>query len=345
MIEKKELENRIDQIVSPVMNTQTPGMVLLAARGKDILLHKAYGMADLQRGIPITTKSQFAIASNTKQFTCFALMMLKDRGLLHYDDAIADFFPDFPAYRHRVTIRHLMNHCSGIPEYIESPSWLAWEKAACADTAELLDFISALDDLEFEPGSRFSYCNSGYVMLGNIIEQLTYMPFGKFLEKEIFLPAGMHCACAPDSAAERGDALTEGYEINHGKSIRQPYDMALIGYADGNIQATACDMLAWHRFLYEKKGFPLVSPKTLAEAFSTQEKTDTEDRTYGFGLIKSGSGARREIWHGGGTMGFTSRCSRYIEENLSIIMLSNMHGLPQDELYSQIASEIFAALI
>ena len=258
MIEKKELENRIDQIVSPVMNTQTPGMVLLAARGKDILLHKAYGMADLQRGIPITTKSQFAIASNTKQFTCFALMMLKDRGLLHYDDAIADFFPDFPAYRHRVTIRHLMNHCSGIPEYIESPSWLAWEKAACADTAELLDFISALDDLKFEPGSRFSYCNSGYVMLGNIIEQLTYMPFGKFLEKEIFLPAGMHCACAPDSAAERGDALTEGYEINHGKSIRQPYDMALIGYADGNIQATACDMLAWHRFLYEKK-VPLLS--------------------------------------------------------------------------------------
>ncbi len=341
MIDKTALEKRLDQVIAPVMNDHTPGMMLLIACGDEILLRKPYGMADLEKKIPVKPDDQFAIASNTKQFTCMAIMMLKEQGLLEYDEPIARFFPDFPDYRHHVTIRHLMNHQSGIPDYTEAPNWCTWKGYEKAVTADMLEFIKSVGDVTFTPGERFSYCNAGYVMLGSIVEQLSGMPFGAFLEKNILAPAGMTGACAPDSTLQRGERLVEGYNLEEdGSYVKQPYDMALVGYADGNIQATADDMLAWHNYLYDPRKQRLVKPETLAEAFSQQHKTDADDLRYGFGLIKSEYYGHQEIWHGGGTMGFASRCSRYIDKNLSIIMLSNVLGLPKYELFYQIADEV-----
>ena len=342
MINKTLLEERLDQIISPVIHSRTPGMALIISRGEEILIRKTYGMADLQKNIPVTLDHQFAIASNTKQFTCMAIMMLKEQGLLDYDEPIAKFFPDFPDYRHQITIRHLMNHQSGIPDYTEAPDWLTEHRETLP--ADMLEFIKSLGDLNFAPGERFSYCNSGYVMLGSIVSQLTGMPFGTFLEQNILAPAGMAHACAPDSASRRAPHLAEGYNLEEdGSYVKQPYDMALVGYADGNIQATADDMLAWHHYLYGGAQ-KLVKPETLAEALAEQCETDMEDCAYGFGLIKSENKGCREIWHGGGTMGFSSRCSRYIDEDLSIIMLTNVLGLPKYELYHKIAAEVFAVL-
>lgn len=342
MIDKTALEERLDRVIMPVMNKHTPGMMLLIACGAEILLRKPYGMANLEKRVPVKPDDQFAIASNTKQFTCMAIMMLKEQGLLDYDEPIARFFPDFPDYRNRVTIRQLMNHQSGIPDYTETPGWLTWKGYEKGVTADMLGFIKTLGNTAFAPGQRFSYCNSGYVMLGSIVEQLSGMSFGAFLEKNILAPVGMTHACAPDSTLQRGENLVEGYNLEEdGSYTRQPYDMALVGYADGNIQATADDMLAWHNYLYNPDRQRLVKPETLAEAFSQQYETDMDNSLYGFGLIKSDFHGRREIWHGGGTMGFASRCSRYIDEHLSIIMLSNVLGLPKYELFYQIAEEVF----
>lgn len=347
MIHKNILEQRLDKVICKVCSGQTPGMALLISQNDDVLLRKAYGMADLEKKIPVTMETQFAIASNTKQFTCMAVMMLKEQGLLDYDETINRFFPDFPDYCKNITVRHLMNHQSGLPDYTESEEWLNHGTSADFLAEEMEARIRTLGDLRFAPGSKFAYCNSGYVLLGRIVEKLSGMKFGAFLEKKILAPAGMARACAPDDAdaKHRGTHLAQGYTLQEdGTYLKEPYDMALIGYADGNIQATADDMLAWHRFLYEDHAAALISKETLDEAFAQQVTTDDPALKYGFGLIKSCENGRREIWHGGGTLGFTSRCSRYVDDRISIIMLTNLLGLPKYALYNDIAAEVFALL-
>ncbi len=347
MIQKDILEKRLDKVIGKVVSDQTPGLALIISQNNDVLIRKAYGMADLEKKIPVTMETQFAIASNTKQFTCMAIMMLKEQGLLDYDETIDRFFPDFPDYCKNITIRHLMNHQSGLPDYTESEEWLNHGDSADFLPDEMEAHIKTLGDLHFAPGSKFAYCNSGYVLLGRIVEQLSSMKFGAFLEEKILAPAAMTHACAPDDAkiCSRAPHLAQGYTLQEdGTYLKEIYDMALVGYADGNIQATADDILAWHRFLYSDSAETLVAKETLSEAFTQQIPTDDPALKYGFGLIKSCENGHREIWHGGGTLGFTSRCSRYVDDEISIIMLTNLLGLPKYALYNEIAAEVFALL-
>lgn len=347
MIQKEILEQHLDKVIGKVINDHTPGMALLISQNDDVLIRKAYGMADLEKKIPVTMETQFAIASNTKQFTCMAVMVLKEQGLLDYDETIDRFFPDFPDYCKNITIRHLMNHQSGLPDYTESEEWLNHGASADFLADEMESHIKSMGDLHFTPGTKFAYCNSGYILLGRIVEQLSGMKFGAFLQKNILAPAAMVHACAPDDASplHRAVHLAEGYTLQEdGSFLKEPYDMALVGYADGNIQAAADDMLAWHRFLYNGDAETLISKESLREAFTTQIPTEDPALKYGFGFIKSCENGRREIWHGGGTLGFTSRCSRYIDDQISIIMLTNLMGLPKHALYNDIAAEVFALL-
>ena len=190
MMQQGNLEQRLDAVIAPVMNEKTPGMALLIAKGDEILLRKAYGMADLENGRPITPEDNFVIASNTKQFTCFAILMLQEQGLLSLDETIDRFFPDFPPFVKNITVRQLMNHQSGIKEYFDDSTWQKWDQAACASAKDMLEIIKTFDVLDFEPDSQYSYSNSAYVMLGEIVSQLSGMPFGKFLEEKILKPVG-----------------------------------------------------------------------------------------------------------------------------------------------------------
>ncbi|MDD4376604.1 MAG: serine hydrolase [Eubacteriales bacterium] len=341
MVNRESLEERLDKIIIPIMNENTPGMALLIAEGEEVILRKAYGMADLERHIPITINDNFVIASNTKQFTCLAIMMLKEKGLLDYDETIERFFPDFPEYNKIVTIRQLMNHQSGIKEYFEDDTWTKWEGAECATTEEMLEIIKKFDGLDFEPGTQYSYSNSAYVMLGNIIEQITNTPFGKFIKENIIDKVGMLNTFAPDYLDDRPDNLIEGYTIKEDGSFKkQEYDMALVGYADGNMQSNVDDMYKWHNFLYMSNSDKIMSRETMDEAFIENQLKDGTKTGYGFGFFIGEWNGHREIWHTGGTNGFISRCSRYVDDNLSVIMLTNYEGLPKDELYEKIINQV-----
>ena len=344
MIRRKDLEQRLDAVISPVMHEGTPGMALLIAEGEDILLRKAYGTADLAAGRPIVPEDNFVIASNTKQFTCMAILMLCEQGLLSLDETIERFFPDFPDYRKTLTVRHLMNHQSGIREYFDDAIWQKWENAKNADTKEMLSIIKQFDKLDFEPDSKYSYCNSAYVMLGSIVEQLSGMPFGKFLEEKILRPVGMTHSFAPDTMNDHPASLICGYTRQEdGSFALQDYDMKLVGYADGNIQSNVDDMLTWHRYLYESKEEIFLKRSTMAECFKENHLADGSGTGYGLGFfLNSETPGHKEIWHTGGTMGFISRCSRYPDDRLSVIMLTNYEGLPKNALYDQIIAEVFA---
>ncbi len=187
----KEAEARIDSIVNEYVSPDGPGFSLLVGRDRRIIVNKGYGMADVGKRIPMAVDSRAVIGSVTKQFTATAVMMLKHRGLLDYDESIARFFPDFPAYRDRVSVRHLLHHSSGIPEYLTDEFWQGSADGRYPDLRSVFELIKSMGDLEFEPGRRWRYCNSGYIMLGSIIEQVSGQSFASFIKAHIFDPLGM----------------------------------------------------------------------------------------------------------------------------------------------------------
>jgi CubicO group peptidase (beta-lactamase class C family) len=339
-------ESAADRALARFVPEDAPGCVLMLAKDGKTLLRRCRGLADMERGVPLSAEDNFIIASHTKQFACVAILMLRDRGLLDPDEPIARFFPDFPAYRERVTLRMLMTHTSGIREYFEDASPEETERLRTADAAEVLRLIRGFGETAFEPGTRWSYCNSGFVMLGDVVRQLTGKPFGAFLESEVFAPLGMTRSRAPDTTAQRDPRLAGGYEETApGAFERQPWDMLQVGYADGNVSSNADDLLRWHRFLFQSGGEPLLRPGSLRELFAPCRLRSGTEAPYGLGFFlgtmdparPSYSPRRREIFHTGRVPGFVSRVSYFPENGVSAILLSNRGSLPRDAL-------LFAAL-
>lgn len=347
MINKTNLEERLDKVISPVMNDKTPGMALLIAQGDEVLIRKGYGLADMKTGRKISLDDNLIIASNTKQFTCMAVLMLVERGLLNLDDTVGKFFPDFPDEVKKVTVWQMMVHQSGIKEYFEEDRW---EPTAKATTDEMMDIIKGFGGLDFEPGEKFSYCNSSYVMLGKIVEMLSGMKFGEFLKTQILDPVGMTNSFAPDYMDDKPESLIKGYTIQEDGSLKEAeYDMLQVGYADGNIQSNVDDLLKWHKYLYESKEEIFLSRENLEKCFINTKLNDGTETGYGYGFFINGSKyheghveGKHEIWHTGGTAGFISRVSRFVDDDLSIIMLTNYEGLPKNEMFFKIIKEIYA---
>lgn len=347
MINRTNLEERLDAAISSVMNENTPGMALLIAEGDEVIIRKAYGIADFETGRKITPEDNFIIASNSKQFTCFAIKMLEAEGLLDINETIERFFPDFPDYVKKVTVKDLMIHQSGIKEYFDEERW---QQTAKATTAEMLEIIKDFGGLDFEPHEKWYYSNSAYVMLGSIVEQLSGMSFGQFIKTRILDPVGMTGSFAPDYMDDKPESLIKGYVLNEDGSFKEAeYDMLHVGYADGNIQSNVDDILKWHRHLYMEDTSVFLDRKIMKESFVNNPVGNGMLSGYGYGFFINGSAyheghveGRREIWHTGGTSGFISRISRFIDDKVSIIMLTNYEGLPKDEMFFKIIREVFA---
>ncbi len=330
----RDLDERVTKIVSDI-NSSTPGLSLLIGKGEDIIYQKGFGMADIENNIPIEPETCFIIASVTKQFTCMALMMLKERGLLDYDETIDRYFPDFPEYKNRVTIRNLMTHTSGIKEYFTDQCIEGVLIPENATQEDILNIIKGFGDLEFEPGSRFSYSNSGYVMLGAIIEKVSGLPFDRFMLENIFKPIGMDKTQIGVSPDQKFGNLAKGYKtVSDNTFHRTKMDMAAIGWADGNMVSTVGDLFKWHRALFTEK---LVKSQTMQEAFKPNALSDGNLSNYGFGWFIDTWEGHRQIWHTGGTIGYISRLSRFVDDDTVIIMLTNNDGINRDDIFYNIA--------
>ena len=356
-MKSETLKNRIDDIASRYVSDATPGFSLLIAEDGEPVLRSAYGMADIESGTRIRPEDHFIIASNTKQFTCLAVLMLRERGLIDLDETIERFFPDFPDYRKKVTVRMLMCHTSGITEYFDDEVLGQNEEfLRTADTAALIEMMKNIGDkLHFEPDTDFSYCNTAYVMLGSIIEQLSGKSFGRFLKEEIFDVLEMSHSVAPDYMDETDVEQVTGYMSpeageeypklfeNGERFVACPYDMLEVGYADGNISTNVDDILKWHRFLFDETDDRLVPYEKRKEMWTPHKLKDGRETSYGLGLITGDLDEdhktfddRREIWHTGGTMGFISRISYFPDDKISVVMLTNWNGIDRDNLFCEI---------
>lgn len=327
----------INRIMSDYISEKTPGLALLVGEKGRVAFKKGFGCADIEKNISITPDTAFFIASISKQFTTMAVMMLRERGLLEYDEPISGYFPDFPSYKDKVTVRHLMTHTAGLKDYFDDEFIEKAHNLGDSLTQEMvLESIKGFGDLEFEPGTSFSYSNSGYVMLGAIVEMLTGKTFAEFLKENIFEPLGMRRTIVGISSTRLIDNLASGYEDDKGNYIKMPMDMATIGWADGNVISTVEDLFIWHNALYTEK---LVKRKTLEEAFTPYVLKDGTRTGYGFGWFIGNRRGLKEIWHTGGTVGYISRFSRFVDEDVAVIMLTNNYswaGIKRDEIFGRV---------
>lgn len=313
---------------------QFNGAVLVAEKGK-IVYEKGFGMANMEWAVPNQPDTKFRIGSVTKQFTAALILQLVEEGKIKLDGKITDYLPDYRKDTgEKVTIHQLLNHTSGIPSYTGRPNFFAEDSR---DRYSVADFVKkfASGDLEFEPGSKFSYNNSAYFLLGAIIEKVTGKSYETVLSERIFKPLGM-----TDSGYDNHSPLIQkrasGYEKRPAGYVNARYlDMSL-PYAAGSIYSTVGDLYKWDQSLYEDKVLSAESKKLMFTPGLGN---------YGYGQfitdrpIGKTDQKTKVVAHSGGINGFNSLLTRFVDKQQTIILLDNVGlGRYQESITNSIAN-------
>lgn len=284
---------------------------VVAVNNGEVIFNKSYGMANIEHGVSNMTQTKYKIASLTKQITCMGIMILRERGLLNTSDSIRRFFPDYPELDERITIHHLMTHTSGLfNDFSVVDPYLILGKRLFTDK-EVFNLFKDMP-LEFEPGEGWSYCYFGYYLLGVIIERVSGKSYIEFIKENIFKPLGMNDS-GLDDYIEILSNKASGYYASGEKLICCEID-TMSAFSAGAIYSTTKDILLWDQALYSEK---LVSKKTMNEIF-TPYKED-----YGYGWIIDKNLNRKRVRHSGGGNGFNHQFHRYIDDKVTILVLSN----------------------
>ncbi len=306
------------------------GLSVLVMRGTDTVRAAGYGMADVAARRPVTPQTVFRIGSITKQFTAAAILRLVEQGRITLDDPITRHLPDYPVQGRTVTVRQLLNHTSGIQSYTAMPSWAF--RAHRAFTPDSLIAMFAGEPFNFEPGTAFRYNNSGYAILGRIIERLTGTTYAAHLEREIFPRAGLRATrYCPDVPVSPGDAT--GYAAG-GKSPPLSRPLSMSGpYAAGAICSTVLDLARWQDALTSGR---VVAPASYAAMTTLDTSANGQQYGYGFGLSIRTDNGYRAIAHNGGISGFGSSMTWMPDDSATIVVLANVGTPVSDKLDAQL---------
>jgi CubicO group peptidase (beta-lactamase class C family) len=270
------LAKTLDGMLTGLYAKDAPGAVVIAVRDGRMVLRKAYGVADLELGVPLKPDMVFRIGSMTKQFTAVAVLMLVEEGKLAVSDPITKFLPDYPTGGRTITVEHLLTHTSGIKSYTDMDDFLGNLRKDYT-VKELIDHFKD-QPMEFEPGEKYQYDNSGYFLLGAIIEKASGMGYEAFLKKRIFDVVGM-----PDTSLESTSRITprrvHGYERNGGAWVNAEFLSMTQPFSAGGIVSTVDDLAKWDAALYTGK---LVRPETLQQAFTPHRLKDGKPIEYGY---------------------------------------------------------------
>ena len=318
-----------EMIEEYVVDWKFMGAVLVCMNG-EILLKKGYGFANLEWEIPNTPSTKFQIASVSKQFTAAAIFLLQDQGKLNVNDLVKQYLPDSPDAWNKITILHLLTHTAGIHTYNDADVlnyFTPTRKIECTPENILEMFLSK--PLEFEPGERFAYSNSGFVVLGRIIEKISGQSYGKFLQENLFGPLGMENS-GHLSYKEILKNRADGYDQCNGELQNSDLFDIAICYACGSLYSTVEDLLKWVQGLF--------AGKLLNESTLQQMITPFKDN-YACGLEVTPEKGRKVIRHKGKTPGFKSVLSYYPDDQLIVTVLSNNeYGSATFEIARMVAS-------
>jgi CubicO group peptidase (beta-lactamase class C family) len=341
---------KIDSIFSPLKSTTAPGAAVLVIRNGRPVFRRGYGITDLRTLHPIDAQTNFRLASFTKQFTAACIMLLARDGKLHYDDHLTDFFPEFPAYGKPITVRNLLNHTSGLPDYEDIlekqyPNTPDNQIPQIKD-AGVLKLLEQQTSPKFPAGTKWDYSNSGYATLAMIVEKVSGKSFGEFLRDRIFVPLKMTNTLAYEKGKNEVPHRAYGHakEKDSWKQTDQSSTSAVLG--DGGIYSSLDDLAKWdralrdHTLLSEAEMQPALTPAQLTTG--PAKNNEGKDVSYGFGwfldpYLDSNKKAHKRMWHDGETVGFRTTIQRFPDDNLTIIVLANRSDLNPEQLALKVA--------
>ncbi len=317
---------RMEQVIQSHVSAGTFMGTVLVARDGAVILDTAYGMANVEWDVPNTPATKFRLGSITKQFTAAAILLLEERGKLKVDDRVKTYLPDSPMAWDRITIFNLLTHTAGIPNFTASPDYNTIKLSARSADAAVVSFRDR--PLDFGPGEKMSYSNSGYLVLGAIVEKVSGQTYEQFVAENLFVPAGMS-----DSGYDSNSAIIKrrasGYLRTPGGYANAGYLHMSIPHAAGALYSTTHDLLKWEQALFAGR---IVSKASL-DRMITPFKND-----YALGLTSTLVNGRRRIAHGGGIDGFNTQLAYYPDSKTVVIVLSNVNGMVPDVLAGQLGA-------
>lgn len=311
-----DIASKVDEYMNAALQQgRFSGVILLARKGQ-VLVSKGYGMADYEARLALTPQTKFRLASVTKQFTALGILLLQERGKLNVRDSVCKYVAACPAAWEPISIHHLLTHTAGLTELTALPDYPA-KKQLRTSVSDLIARFQNLP-LEFQPGEKFRYSNSGYALLGHLIERVSGQTYQAFLQANIFSPLGMN-ASGYDPSGAILQQCAQSYEQTGEKLARVEQPHISVSYAAGGLYSTAEDLLRWNQALATGK---------LLSAPSWAAMTTPFKEHYAYGLTVDEEFDRRHISHSGNAAGFATWLGSYPSENLTVVVLSNLAGAP-----------------
>jgi CubicO group peptidase (beta-lactamase class C family) len=317
--------------------TAEPGSASLVRRNGKTISQEFHGVRDLRTATPIDATTDFRLASFTKQFTAMSVMLLIHDGKLRYDTRLTDIFPDFPAYGRVITIRHLLTHTSGLPDYEDLMAGGGWTAMHQIQDGETLDLLRRQDHGKFAPGTSWSYSNSAYVVLGLVVAKVSGMPYRDFLQQRIFGPLGMTRTLMFVNGVNTVPNRAYGHSCKSGNCVETDQSSTSATLGDGGVYSNLEDLAKWddalrtNRLLSAKEMAPALVPVKLADGSATHWPAAPGDDnlaparpvSYGFGWFLDPLGSHARMWHSGSTTGFRTAIERFVEDGVTVIVLAN----------------------
>src|SRR5467141_1661032 len=347
-----------DSMFVSLVKPDEPGLAVLVRKNGRAVLEGGYGVRDLRSKAKIDAHTNFRLASFPKQFTAMAIILLVHDGKLRYGATLTEIFPDFPAYGKAITVRNLLNHTSGLPDYedlmdaFEKKSGPTWSPQKQIQDTEVLELLRKAKAGKFAPGTSWSYSNSGYVVLGLIVSEVSGKTYGDFLQARIFSPLSMNRTIVFQNGKNKVAKRAFGHsrENNALKETDQSSTSATLG--DGGIYSNLEDLAKWddalrnHTLMSEKEFQLALTPVRLADGSEPHWPVEANDDNlhprkpvaYGFGWFLDPYQGRQRMWHTGTTMGFRTVIERFTEgDGLTVIILCNRTDLEPEKLALQVA--------
>ena len=321
-----DIDSRVDKYVQDSIRQQRiPGLALAVMRDGKIIKAQGYGLSNIELNVPVSPQTVFQSGSVGKQFTATGIMMLVEEGKVGLDDKITKYFPGAPESWNKFTVRNLLTHTSGLKDYTDNN----FDYRRDYTEEGMLKMLQALP-FDFAPGDKYSYSNSGYMLLGILIRKVTGKFYGDFLQERIFNPLGMTTTriiseedIVPNRAA--------GYQLVKGVIKNQEWvSPTLNTTADGALYFSVLDLAKWDAALYTKK---LIKRSSLDQMWTPVRLNNGKTYPYGFGWRIHEINGHKLIEHGGSWQGFTTAISRYVDDNLTVVALCNLdsdHARPED---------------
>lgn len=335
-----------------------PGFAILVKRNGKVVSVNFQGVRQLLGKQKIDSHTNFRLASCTKQFTAMAVMLLVHDGKLRYDETLSAIFPEFPSYGNAITVRHLLNHTSGLPDYedlmdaAEKQKGPLWSPQHQIQDAEVLQLLEKEQKGKFTPGTKWEYSNSGYVVLGLIVAKRSGKSFGEFLRERIFSPLEMSGTLVFEQGKNQVANRAYGHSKKDGALVETDQSSTSATQGDGGVYSNVEDLSKWddalreRRLLSEKEFTPAITPAALPPGAEQKLAEDAPDSLrgkaigYGFGWFLDLQGARPLMWHYGDTIGFKTAILRYLRDDVTVIVLCNRSDLDAGTLALKAASAI-----